>query len=130
MFKSERKIMAKIICFSLLIFPKFVLAQYNVPITGSAPTATNPTGSPGLPVGTPEGILVGIMNWLLLIIGVIGVIAFVIAGILYLTSAGDDSKAKTAKQAMLYAIIGMIVALMGYVVIQAVDSMLNEVPLF
>lgn len=115
---------------ALFFAPGVVFGQYNVPITGSGPTASNPAGSPGLPVGTPEGILVGIMNWLLTIIGVIGVIAFVIAGIIYLTAAGDDSKAKTAKQAMTYAIIGMIVALMGYVIIQAVDAMLNETTLF
>ena len=110
---------------ALFFAPEIVFGQYNVPITGGGAT-----GSPGLPVGTPEGILLGIMNWLLTIIGVIGVIAFVIAGIIYLTAAGDDSKAKTAKQAMTYSIIGMIVALMGYVIIQAVDAMLNETTLF
>jgi glucose uptake protein GlcU len=98
----------------LLITPSFALAQY-----------ARPTGT-GLPEGILGTIIINVMNWLLIIVGIIGVISFVIAGIIYLTSAGDDNKAKTAKAAMTYAIVGIVVALMGYVIIQAVDTMLNE----
>lgn len=111
---KNNKIFLKFAGISLLIVPYLARAQYE-----------HPTGS-GLPEGILGDIIINVMNWLLVLVGIVGVISFVIAGILYLTAAGDDSKAKTAKQAMTYSIVGMVVALMGYVIIQAVDSMLNE----
>lgn len=63
------------------------------------------------------------MNWLLGITSIIGVIAFVISGIQYLTAAGDEKQAETAKRNMQYAIIGIIVALSGLIVITAIDAL-------
>lgn len=94
--------------------PMMALGQWEATDKGSA-----------LPGGTITEIIFNVMNWILVLVGIIGIIGFVIAGILYLTSAGDDSRAGTAKQAMTYCIIGIIVALMGYVIIQAADSMLR-----
>ncbi|NLC31535.1 MAG: hypothetical protein GX765_05805 [Candidatus Moranbacteria bacterium] len=98
---------------SLLLLPAMVSAQWEVSNDGA------------LPDGTIYEIIRSIMNWLLALVGIIGVIGFVIAGIIYLTAAGDSSKAETAKNAMTYSIIGVIVALMGFVIIQAVDAMLG-----
>ncbi|NCA93789.1 MAG: hypothetical protein EOM84_01280 [Sphingobacteriia bacterium] len=107
-----------VICFKFtgmifLIFPFWAGAQY------ATPTGTQ------LPGGDLTEIIIGIMQWILVILGAIGVIGFVIAGIIYLTSAGDDNRIGTAKKAMLYSIIGVIVGIMGYVIIQAVNSMLD-----
>ena len=79
----------------------------------------------GLPAGSISGIINTIMQWLLGLIGVIAVIAFVIAGILYLTAAGDEDRMQQAKRAMIYAIIGVIVALVGLVILKAVYAMLG-----
>lgn len=79
--------------------------------------------------GTPRGTIIGIveqtMYWLLAVIGFIGIIGFVISGILYLTAAGDEAQIEKAKGAMMYSIIGIIVALLGFVVIQAVTAWLS-----
>ena len=99
---------------SFLLLPVIVSAQWTVDDKGS-----------GLPGGSIYEIIRNIMMWLLALVGIIGVIGFVIAGILYLIAAGDSSKAETAKNAMTYSIIGVIVALMGFVIIQAVDMMLK-----
>jgi len=80
----------------------------------------------GLPVGTVSGIITNILKWLLAIFGIVGIIGFVIAGIIYITSFGDDDRMKTAKQAMYYSIIGVIVGLSGLVVIFAVNAILNQ----
>lgn len=79
----------------------------------------------GTPSGTIYGIIGTTMNWLLAILGFIGIIGFVIAGILYLTAAGDEGQIDKAKNAMMYSIIGVIVALLGFVIIQAVDTWLG-----
>lgn len=79
----------------------------------------------GLPTGSIYGIIAATLSWLLGILGFIAVIGFVISGILYLTAAGNDSQIEKAKSAMTYSIVGVIVALMGYVIIQAVNAWLG-----
>ena len=79
----------------------------------------------GLPGDSIYLIISRTMNWLLAILGFIGIIGFVISGILYLTAAGDESQAEKAKNAMTYSIIGIIVALMGWVIIQAIGNWLS-----
>ena len=83
-------------------------------------------GASGLPSDSIYGIIGRFMNWLLAILGFIGVIGFVIAGILYLTSAGNEEQIETAKKAMLWSIVGVIVALIGFVIIRAVEGLLSS----
>ncbi|MFC1623220.1 pilin [Patescibacteria group bacterium] len=78
-----------------------------------------------LPDGTITGIVTNVMKWMLGLVGVFGIIGFAIAGIFYLTAAGDEDKMNKGKNGMIWSIIGVIVALLGYVIIQAVDAMLG-----
>lgn len=80
----------------------------------------------GLPAGSITGILLNILLWILRIFGIIGIVGFVISGILYLTAAGDEDRMAYAKRAMYYSIIGVIVGLVGVVILQAVDMALNS----
>lgn len=98
---------------ALLTVPALAMAQFSEP-TGTA-----------LPEGTLLGIARNFMNWILIFIGILGVIGFVIAGILYLTAAGDEDRIKTAKSAMIYSIIGVIVALLGIVILRAAAGFLG-----
>ncbi|MDP1883765.1 MAG: hypothetical protein Q8L10_00165 [Candidatus Moranbacteria bacterium] len=95
-----------------------------LPMLVSAAAFKAPTGT-GLPEGSITGIITNIMNWLLMLVGIIGVIGFAIAGILYLTAAGDEGRIDTAKSAMLYSIVGVIVAIIGVVVIKAAQGLLS-----
>lgn len=83
------------------------------------------TGLPDAGPGGIRAILANLLNWLLGIIGIIAVIAFAISGLQYLISAGDETKMGTAKKAMFYSIIGVIIALSGFVVVKAIDSALR-----
>ncbi|EKE18433.1 MAG: hypothetical protein ACD_9C00338G0004 [uncultured bacterium] len=93
--------------------PMVVSAQFETP------------GGTGLPSGSIIGIVTSAMNWLLMIVGILGVIGFVIAGIIYLTAAGDDGQIERGKKTMVYSIIGVIVALIGVVIIKAVQGLLG-----
>ncbi len=79
----------------------------------------------GLPGGAIYQIISSTLSWLLGIFGFIAIIGFVVAGIFYLTAAGDEGQAEKGKNGMKYSIIGVIVALMGWVIVQAVDSWLK-----
>ena len=55
-----------------------------------------------------------ITNVLLFIIGAIAVIMIVIGGMRYVLSGGDSNQITAAKNTILYAIIGIIVAILAY----------------
>ena len=82
-------------------------------------------GSYGLPSGTIFGIVRNILYWLLGILSLVSLIGFIIAGIWYLTAAGEKSQIERAKRAMLYSIVGVIVGLSGFVIFQAAQYMLS-----
>lgn len=88
-----------------------------------------PTGS-GLSQASIGYLLETFMNWLLGIVAVIGVLAFVISGIQYLTAVGDEGQAETAKRNIKYAIIGVMVALSGLIIISAIDQLFKGNPGF
>jgi magnesium-transporting ATPase (P-type) len=61
-----------------------------------------------------------IVNVLLFILGAIAVIMIIIGGIRYTTSNGDASNIKAAKDTILYAVIGLIVAILAYAIVNFV----------
>ncbi|MBM3210512.1 hypothetical protein FJZ39_04200 [Candidatus Saccharibacteria bacterium] len=76
--------------------------------------------------GTPtdldgdQGIIKMVINILLFIVGIISVIMLIIGGIRYATSGGDSGSVTSAKNTILYAIIGLIVAIFAYAIINFV----------
>lgn len=67
-----------------------------------------------------SGVFTTITNVLLFIIGAISVIMLIIGGIRYVVSGGDSSAVTNAKNTILYAVIGIIVAILAYAVVNFV----------
>ena len=65
-------------------------------------------------------ILKTIVNVLLFVLGAIAVIMIVIGGIKYTTSQGDSSQLTSAKNTILYSIVGLVVALFAYGIVNFV----------
>ena len=61
-----------------------------------------------------------IVNTLLYVLGAVAVIVIIVAGILYATSSGDPALITKAKNTLLYAVIGLIVAIMAYAIVNFV----------
>ncbi|MFZ3009986.1 MAG: TrbC/VirB2 family protein [Candidatus Microsaccharimonas sp.] len=58
-----------------------------------------------------------VVNVLLYVIGVISVLMIIIGGIMYATSAGEAGRIKTAKDTILYAIVGLAVAFFAFAIV-------------
>lgn len=58
-----------------------------------------------------------IINTLLFAIGSVSVIMIIVGGIRYVISDGDSSRIKSAKDTILYAVIGLVVALLAFVIV-------------
>ena len=67
-----------------------------------------------------DGTFSTITNVLLYIIGAIAVIMIVIGGLRYVISGGDSKNITAAKNTILYAVIGIIVAILAYAAINFV----------
>lgn len=66
------------------------------------------------------GVFKTVTNILLFIIGAVSVIMLVIGGIRYTISGGDSNQVTAAKNTILYAIIGIIVAILAYAAVNFV----------
>ena len=116
-------------------------SQTNSPTVGGTSTTTSTTAkcsgnfkeiagvcfptNTGLSEASVSDILKNTLFWLLGIFGFIGIMGFIISGIQYLTSTGDNEAIETAKRNMKWSIVGIIVALSGYIIILAVDALLR-----
>jgi hypothetical protein len=68
------------------------------------------------------------LNILSAVAGVAAVIMVIIAGFKYITSGGDSGKVSSAKNTMVYAIIGIIVVAMSQFIAQFVINRITKAP--
>jgi len=68
-------------------------------------------------INTPVQTLI---NTLLMAIGIIAVIMIIVGGIRYTLSNGDASQIKSAKDTILYAVVGLVVAMLAYAIVNFV----------
>ena len=61
-----------------------------------------------------------IVNVALAVIGVLAVIMIILGGVQYTTSSGDAGKVKKAKDTIMYGIIGLVVALLAFAIVNFV----------
>ena len=66
-----------------------------------------------------------IINAVLFIIGIVAVVMIVLGGIGYATSQGDPGKVKKGKDTILYGIIGLVVALLAFAIVNFVLGAIN-----
>ena len=70
-------------------------------------------------------IVLAVVNWLLFAVGVVSVVMLIVGGIKYATSAGDSNKVTSAKNTIMYAIIGLAVAVLAFAIVGFVMNTLN-----
>jgi len=80
---------------------------------------TAPTGT-GLPTGTIGGSIEKIIKFLLAFIGGLSVLMIIVSGIMYITSTGESSKTETAKNMLTYSIVGLVVSLLAWIIVDSV----------
>ena len=78
-------------------------------------------------VSISRAIITNIVAVLTGIIGVVSVYMFITAGIKMLTSSGNPKAIESAKNTILYAIIGMAVALFAGIIVRVVISDIGKI---
>ena len=68
----------------------------------------------------PNALIKSIVNVLLFIVGAISVVMIIIGGLLYVLSAGDNGRVTTAKNTIMYAVVGLVVSFIAFAIVQFV----------
>lgn len=76
-------------------------------------------------IGGWVSILITIVRWFYTIIFIIAVLFILLAAWNFITSKGDPTKTKTARGQLLWAVIGIAVALISYTIIYFVRTLVT-----
>lgn len=75
--------------------------------------------------GALSNIFATIANIILFLVGAVAVIMLIVGGFRYVTSNGDQNSVTAAKNTILYAIIGIVVAFLAYAAVNFVTTQLT-----
>lgn len=80
-------------------------------------TNVNATGQ-----GDLWGNVQSIINAIIGALGIVAVVIIIIGGVNYMTSSGDAGKVKKAKDTILYGVIGLVVCVLAFAIVNFVIS--------
>jgi hypothetical protein len=112
---------------ALLVFALMVgaLSLLSVlPVAGAA--ILNPTDNPEAVSGatggetTLRGLILTIVNYFLGFLGLLAVIMVIYGGVTYVSSAGNEEAVGKAKKIIMYALIGIVIILLSFVLVRMV----------
>lgn len=118
---------------ALLAVPAFVLSVSAAPVFAAKDDLSIKNGvdssksseQPSSLFGA-GGIFETVSKVLLFVIGAVSVIMLIIGGIRYTISQGDSSAVTSAKNTILYSIIGLVVAILAYAAVNFVIGSFAE----
>ncbi len=113
-----------VLVFVLMTSVSVVYAQ-NAPGSKVSAPLQNPFKA-GTADNIPQLFQTIIKNIIIPIGAVIAILAFIYAGFLYVTAAGDEKKIGTAHKALLYAAVGTAVLLGAGVIAQVIQATVNQ----
>lgn len=62
-------------------------------------------------------ILLSVLHFVVAIVGVIAVLVIVVAGIMYMTSGGDEGRVAMAKKALVGGVIGVVIIVLSLTIV-------------
>lgn len=110
----------------MFVFSGLVVAQASMPALAAAKTEVlegsdavggSDAGNEGTQVAVVIKNVIGILSFL---VGLVAVLMIVIAGFRFVTSNGDAATAKSARETIIYAVIGIIITVMAYAIVNFV----------
>ena len=127
--------MKKIIITSLVTIAAIGLAVFAAPVyaascgdgtaAGEAMCGVSQVDTSGTSSDTIYDTVKTIINVLLFVVGIIAVIMIIWGGISYVLSAGATDKAKQARDTIVYSVVGLVVSIVAFAIVQFVFSSLS-----
>lgn len=114
-----------------LVTPSVAYAQVDEATKQAACEGIGVTGAEcddGSASGSINNIVATVVNILSWIVGVAAVIMIIIGGFRYVIAGGDSSAVSSAKNTIMYAIIGLVVAAVAQILVQFVLGQVTDEP--
>lgn len=86
----------------------------------NANCSKTPDGSVGL-----NSVVSATINILSIIVGIVAVIMIMLAGFKYITASGDSNKISSAKNTLIYAIVGLVIVALSQSLVKFVLSKIH-----
>lgn len=134
----------KKISLSLILLLSFVAVTVSMPLTAHAQLfdGAKDEACEGLNVDATQGadpcngtsaggvatILEVLLNLLSLAVGIVAVIMIIVGGFKYITSQGDSNSVNSAKNTLLYAVIGLVIVAFAQVIVRFVLARATNPP--
>lgn len=115
-----KKILVFLALIGIILLPQVVFAQFTI-----SPNLATTLGI-STTTKTLENTAISVVNWVLGLLGLIAVIMIMASAIIAATS-GDSNKSETAKKALIGAIIGLVVVLLAWAIVNFVVDATNKV---
>jgi hypothetical protein len=103
-----------------ITLPAAPASAINVFPSGCTGQATDAQSVCGNVTDSATSMTKKVVNTMLFILGIVAVIMIIIGGIRYVVSAGDSSAITGAKNTILYSVIGLVVAILAYAIVNFV----------
>ena len=75
---------------------------------------------------TMTQVISTVLNAMLFIVGLLAVIMLIYGGIRYVTSHGDKAQVTAAKDTIMYAVVGLVVAIIAYAAVSWITATFNN----
>ena len=118
-----KKIVSKVK--SLLVIGSFtslsIFLMSSLPVVASSKdqilNGYNDAGGNTASVTSMSSVIGKVINTMLFIVGVLAVAMIIYSGIRYITAHGDKSQVESAKNTLIYSVVGLIVAILAYAIV-------------
>lgn len=127
-----KSLIASLLFLGILTTPAYISAQVPLFKDACSQTGGGPNGNQSSacrdakqkadenPLYGPDGIISIAVNILSIVVGIAAVVGIIVAGMKYLTSASNPQEANNARELVIYAVIGLMVASVAQVLVRAV----------
>ena len=116
---NKLKVMiAGVLAMTVLAFATVPVANAQYTLRNGAEAAKGEGAADG--INRPNDLVKNVVNGILYFVGILSVVMLIWGGILYTTSSGDSSKVTTAKNTIMYAVIGLVIAIFAYAIVNFV----------
>ena len=120
--KKVSVILASLLALPVMAFGVTTLVADSASAQLNLESGINSAKGTGAPdnVTEDDGLIKKVVNLLLWAIGIISVIMIIIGGIRYAISNGDSNQVTAAKNTIMYAVIGLVIAIFAYAIVNFV----------
>ena len=120
-------LIAGVIAIGVMLLPGPAMAQTDLfndvcNGRGAASPVCNETRQSGNPFFGPQGVLTEAISLLSIIVGIAAVIMIILSGLKFITSGSNPQDVTKAREMLLYAVVGIIIAVTAQLIVRVFIS--------